>query len=285
MLKTILIDKSYYTERGQKVFNALFGTKTKLFQSPKSPYLIAQLAQTITSGTDLILDFFGGSGTTGHAVMMQNQLDGGKRRYMLVQLDEPLDPDNKDQKATADYLSKIKKPLKISELTKERLRKAASAIKSEFPLFVGDLGFRVYKLDSSNIREWDPNRDDMAATLEEHAEHLKTDRTENDILTELLLKLGLDLCLPIQKRTISETAVYSVGDGVLFACLPKSITRAQVKPLAQGILAWREELKVAVKSEFVFRDSAFADDVAKTNLAAYIEQNLPESQRGRIRSL
>ncbi len=69
------------------------------------------------------------------------------------------------------------------------------------------------------------------------------------------------------------------------ACLPESITREQVKPLAQGILAWGEELKVAVKSEFVFRDSAFADDVAKTNLASYLEQNLPESQRGRLRSL
>jgi adenine-specific DNA-methyltransferase len=108
MLKTILIDKSFYTERGQKEFNKLFNTKAKIFQSPKSPYLLAQLFQTATSGNDLIVDFFSGSGTTGHAIMSQNAADGGSRRYILVQLPEPLDPENKEQKIAADYCDKLK---------------------------------------------------------------------------------------------------------------------------------------------------------------------------------
>ena len=273
MLKTILLDKSYYTERGQKVFNGLFGTKAKLFQSPKSPYLLSQLFQTITSDSDLILDFFSGSGTTGHSVMAQNQTDGSNRRYVLTQLPEQLDPDNKDQKATADFLNKLGKPLTIAELTKERLRRAGKKIKEENPLFAGDLGFRVFKLDSTNIREWDPNRENLAESLEASIEHLKTDRTEQDILFELLLKLGLDLCVPMEERSIAKKTVHSIGAGVLVTCLDESISRSDAEPLAQGILAWLKELNTAGDSTLVFRDSAFADDVAKTNLSKTLEQH------------
>ncbi len=258
-----------------------------VFDFPKDELVLQKFVEMATGEKDgeIVLDFFAGSGTTAHSVALQNAIDGKARRYIIVQLPEPLNPENEEQQEAVKFCDKIKKPRTIAELTKERLRRTAKKVKADNPLFAGDLGFRVYKLDSSNIREWEPKRDDIAATLDEHAEHLKTDRSETDILTELLLKLGLDLCVPVEKRTLADTTVYSIGAGALFACLPESITRAQVKPLAQGILAWREELKVAVKSEFVFRDSAFADDVAKTNLAAYIEQNLPESQRGRLRSL
>jgi len=253
------------------------------FQYPKPKELLSYLIQVGVESNGLILDFFAGSGSTAHAAFLQNIADQISRRFILVQLPEPLSAES--QQAAVQFCDKLKKPRNIAELTKERLRRTAKAVKNQAQLFPGDFGFRVYKLDSSNIREWDPKRDDMAATLDEHAEHLKSGRTEEDILTELLLKLGIDLCVPIESRKISEATVYSIGAGTLFACLPEKITRAQVKPLAQGILAWRQELKVAVKSEFVFRDSAFADDVAKTNLTAYLEQNLPEAQRGRIRSL
>lgn len=273
MLKTILIDKSYYTERGQKEFNALFNTKAKLFQSPKSPFLLAQLFQTCTSSTDLVLDFFTGSGTTGHAVMAQNEADGGKRRYILVQLPEPLDPGNKDQNIAAEYCEKLKKPRNIAELTKERLRRAARKIKDENPMFAGDLGFRVFKLDSTNIREWDPNRGDLEGSLQMSIEHLKTDRTEQDILYELLLKLGLDLCVPIERRAIAGKDVHAIGGGVLIACLAEKITADEVETLGQGIVEWPKALAQAGDTTCVFRDSAFADDVAKTNLAAILNQN------------
>jgi len=134
-------------------------------------------------------------------------------------------------------------------------------------------GFRVFKLDNSNIRAWNPNRDDLAQTLLDHEEHLLPGRTEADILYELLLKLGLDLCVPIEKRAIAGKDVHAIGGGVLIACLAENITREDIELLAQGIVAWHKELAPAGDTTCVFRDSAFADDVAKTNLAAILEQH------------
>ena len=191
----------------------------------------------------------------------------------MVQLPEPLDPDNKEQKTAADYCDKLGKPRTIAELTKERLRRAGKKIREENPLFAGDLGFRVFKLDSTNIREWDPDRDKLAETLEASIEHLKTDRTEQDILFELLLKFGLDLCVPIEQKKIAGKDVYSIGGGVLLVCLPEAIKRAEVEALALGIVAWHKALAPAGDSTCVFRDSAFADDVAKTNLSAILQQH------------
>ncbi len=190
-----------------------------------------------------------------------------------MQLPEPLDPESKDQKVAADFCDKLKRPRNIAELTKERLRRAAKNVKDENPMFAGDLGFRVFKLDSSNIRAWEPDRDDLDRTLLDNQEHLKADRTEGDILYELLLKLGLDLCVPIEARTIAGKAVHSIGGGVLLTCLATEITRDEVEPLAQGIVAWHKALEPAGDTTCVFRDSAFADDVAKTNLAAILNQH------------
>ena len=140
-------------------------------------------------------------------------------------------------------------------------------------MFAGDVGFRVFKLASSNIRAWEPDREKVAASLEAAVEHLKTDRTEADILYELLLKLGLDLCVPIEKRTIAGKDVHAIGGGVLLACLAETLTRDDVEPLALGIVEWHKTLAPAGDTTCVFRDSAFADDVAKTNLAAILEQH------------
>jgi adenine-specific DNA-methyltransferase len=140
-------------------------------------------------------------------------------------------------------------------------------------MFAGDLGFRVFKLASSNIRAWAPDRDNLPQSLEESIDHLKTDRTETDILYELLLKLGLDLCVPIEKKRISGKDVHSIGGGVLLACLADKITRDQVEPLAEGIVNWHKTLAPAGDTTCVFRDGAFADDVAKTNLAAILNQH------------
>lgn len=208
-----------------------------------------------------------------------NSTNGGSRRYILVQLPEPLDPDNKDQKTAANFCDQLGKPRSIAELTKERLRRAAAKVKADNPLFAGDTGFRVFKLDHSNIRAWNPKPDNLEATLFDHQDHLLEGRSEADVLYELLLKLGLDLCVPIEKRSIEGLDVHAVGGGVLLACLAETITREQVEPLAQGIVAWHKELAPAGDTTCVFRDSAFqtvagaADDVAKTNLAAILEQH------------
>ena len=237
--------------------------------------LVTRLLQLVTGrdSNDLVMDFFAGSGTTGHAVIAQNAADGGNRRYILVQLPEPLDPDNKDQKVAADFCDKIGKPRNIAELTKERLRRAAKKIKDENPMFAGDLGFRVFKLDSSNIRPWEPDSDNLEQTLLDSMEHIKADRTETDVLYELLIKLGLDLCVPIETRTFADKEVHSVGGGVLMACLAPKIERTEVEALAQGIVDWHKALAPAGDTTCVFRDSAFADDVAKTNMAAILEQH------------
>jgi adenine-specific DNA-methyltransferase len=146
-------------------------------------------------------------------------------------------------------------------------------------MFAGDVGFRVFKFDYSNIRAWEPDRANLAASLEQYAEHLKSDRTEQDILYELLLKLGLDLCTPIEQKTIAGKTVHSIGAGTLLACLAPQIATAEVEPLAPGIVTWHKAQNPAGETQIVFRDSAFADDVAKTNLTAILQQHGLENVR------
>ncbi|MGH7966311.1 MAG: site-specific DNA-methyltransferase, partial [Candidatus Binatia bacterium] len=179
------------------------GAGEDLFITPKPTKLVERILQigTEPADNDIVLDFCAGSGTTGHAALTSNARDNGNRRYILVQLPEP----------TGDQ----KRPT-IAELTKERLRRAGRKIREENPMFAGDLGFRVFKLDSSNIQAWDPNRADLAASLEAHAKNLKVDRTEQDILFELLLKLGLDLTVPMEKKKMEGSVkkghdVHSIG--------------------------------------------------------------------------
>jgi adenine-specific DNA-methyltransferase len=271
------------TDEGGLEIKELFGDA--VFDNPKPTRLIRRAIGLLggnpgsTSTNHIILDFFAGSGTTGHAVMAQNSLDGGDRRYILVQLPEPLDPDVKEQKVSSSFCDKLSKPRTIAELTKERLRRAGKKIREENPMFAGDLGFRVFKLASSNIRAWEPNRDDLPTTLHDSIEHLKTDRTEQDILFELLLKLGLDLTIPIEQKSIAGKTVHNIGAGTLLVCLAEKIAAAEVELLALGIAAWHKELAPAGETTVVFRDSAFADDVAKTNLTAILQQHGLENVR------
>jgi|JI10StandDraft_1071094.scaffolds.fasta_scaffold90876_2 adenine-specific DNA-methyltransferase len=267
---------SYFYKQSQvsvKYLRALFGKK--VFNNPKDLDEIAKLIRYTTSDDPnaVVLDFFAGSGTTGEAVMRLNSQDNGRRRYILVQLPEPLDPKDKQQKVAAQYCEAIGKPLNIAELTKERLRKAGNAIKVEKPDWNGDAGVRIFKLDTSNIRAWNPKTSDLKTSLFDHLEHLESGRTSDDILYEVLLKLGLDLCVPIEKRDIAGKQVNSVGAGVLLACLDESIQAADVEALALGMVAWREEQGTVGDTTAVFRDSAFENDVAKSNLAAILEQH------------
>lgn len=247
-----------HNQEGKKEIKSLFPESVP-FDTPKPTRLVERILQIATSpaADDLVLDFFGGSGTTAHATYSGNVSDGGKRRFILVQLPEPT-----EQK---EYPT-------IAEITKERLRRAGKKIREENPMFAGDTGFRVFKLDTSNIRAWNPDRDNLEKTLLDHEEHILPGRTEADIVYELLLKLGLDLCVPIESRTIAGKTVGAIGGGVLLACLSERITFKDVEDLAQGIVAWRKELAPAGDTTCVFRDSAFENDIAKSNLAAILEQ-------------
>jgi adenine-specific DNA-methyltransferase len=236
----------------------------QVLEYPKPVSLLSGLSAIASKAGDIILDFFAGSGTTGHAVWDMNTHDGGNRRVFLVQLPEPT--------GRQDYPT-------IADLTKERLRRASKKIRAEKPMFAGDLGFRVFKLASSNIRAWEPDRENLAETLEASVEHLKTDRTDQDILFELLLKLGLDLTVPIENKAMAGKTVHSIGAGTLLVCLASQITREEVEPLALGIADWYKALAPAGETTVVFRDSAFTDDVAKTNLTAILQQHGLENVR------
>ena len=245
------------TRSGVKELKATFEGEVP-FDTVKPTELIKRMMKVsgVNAG-DIVLDFFAGSGTTGAAVF-----DTEQSRFILVQLPEEID-ESKPHGITARKLGLSK----ISDVTKERLKRC-SVNKSP-----SNAGFKVFKLSSSNIRAWSPDRTDLEQTLLSHQEHLIEGRTEQDVLYELLIKRGIDLAVPIESRNVSGKEVYSIGYGVLFACLDESITRADVENIAQGILKWYGELSPSSDTHVFFRDSAFSDDIAKTNMAAILEQN------------
>jgi adenine-specific DNA-methyltransferase len=268
-----------YTQSGTAQIAELLGDP-KVFAFPKPSELIRHLIRYANPEKEFVaVDFFAGSGSTGEAILSENAADGGARRYILVQLPEPLDPSDSEQKAAAEFCDKLNKPRTIAELTKERLRRASKKIQQEHSMFAGDLGFRVFRLASSNIRAWEPDRDDLPTTLEQSVEHLKTDRSEQDILFELLLKLGLDLAVVVEEKTIAGKTVHNIGAGTLLVCLAEQIAATEVEPLALGIVDWHRQLAPTGEANVVFRDSAFADDVAKTNLTAILQQHGLETVR------
>lgn len=266
------------TDSAKRDLNSLFGDQA-VFDTPKPVELIQRMVGIGCDKDGLVVDFFAGSGTTAEAVLRQNAQDGGSRRYILVQLPEPLDPADKDQKIASDFCDSIGKPRNIAELTKERLRRAAVKNLAKNPMFGGDSGFRVFKLAPSNIRAWNPNPADLEQTLFSHQDHLLDGRTEADVLYELLLKRGLDLCVQMASMAIQGKEVHAIGGGVLIACLATAIAADDIENLAQGIIAWHKELAPAGDSTCVFRDSAFVDDVAKTNMAAILEQSSIQNVR------
>ena len=267
-------DWSSTSEAGKSELNDILGNDHG-FDTVKPTRLIRTLIQSLTKpeNGEIVMDFFAGSGTTMDAVLTQNAEDGGNRKCILVQIPEPLDSENKDQKTAAQFCDQIGKPRSISEITKERIRRVSARIKDKNPGTSGDFGFKVFKLESSNIRSWEPNPDDLAKSLLDSEEHIKDGRTEDDILYELLLKLGLDLAVRIENKEIEGKNVHSIGAGALLVCLSESIAREEVEPLAMGMIAWHREQAPAGETTVVFRDSAFADDVAKTNITAILAQN------------
>jgi adenine-specific DNA-methyltransferase len=262
-----------HTDEGTKQLAELFGSTRSPFPNPKPTRLLQRVALVGSSSDDIVLDFFAGSGTTAQAVWEQNAIDGCKRRVILIQLPEKLSEENKEDQAAIYFCDELGKPRTIAELTKERLRRGSKKIKAESPLFSGDVGFRNFKLDTSNIRPWNPNRTDIVGALLANLEHIEPGRSNDDVLYEVLLKLGLDLCVPIQQQQIAGKSVHSIGEGALLACLDEHISVADAEPLALGMAQWREQQGTATETTAVFRDSAFENDVAKSNLAAILEQH------------
>lgn len=271
-------DASIY---GTQLVNQLLGGP--IFSFPKSLHSVMDCVAAATADKDgLILDFFAGSGTTGHAVMAQNALDGGSRRFILVQLPEHLDPANADQRAAAAFCDALGKPRTIATVTEERLRRAAKKVRSDHPETEADLGLRVYKLATSNLRAWEPG-EDLAADLLAAADNIVQGRTEDDLLTELLLKQGIDLIEPMLTETVAGAPVHAMGGGVLVVCLAP-VTAGNAEALADGIADWILRLKPVAATTVFFKDAGFENDVAKANVAAILEQRL-EDQLLKVRSL
>jgi adenine-specific DNA-methyltransferase len=248
-LKSIWLDKKYHTEKGQAVFNDLFGVKEKIFQAPKSTDVLADCIAMCQNKEGIILDIFSGSATTAHATMQLNAEDNGNRKFIMVQLSEPCD--EKSEAFKAGYKT-------IAEIGKERIRRAGKKIKEESPMTTQnlDIGFRVFKVDTSNMKDVYYTPDEMKQdNLELFKDHIKPDRRPEDLLFQVFLDWGLDLALPIAKETIDDKTVFVVDTNALLACFDSGITEALVKKLAKY-----KPVRV------VFRDDAFGSDSIKINV-------------------
>lgn len=225
------------------------------FENPKPTYIAERLIQSVCKNSnDIVLDFFSGSATTAHAVMKLNAEDGGNRKFIMVQLPEPTD--EKSEAYKAGYMN-------ICEIGKERIRRAGEKIKEEIGLAAQhlDVGFKVLKLDTSNIRKWQPDYNDLEQSLMDYVDNYIEGRTELDVVYEIMIKYGLDLTYPVDEFTIAQKKVYSIGFGMLMICLDDEITT----DVAKGILEKIKELSPE-SSRVVFKDNGFMSDSNKTNI-------------------
>ena len=269
-IKSIIYEKHVNFETATREVASLFNMK-KYFDYPKPIALLNMLSKISTNKNDLMLDFFAGSGTTAHAVMQLNAEDGGNRKCISVQLPELIDDTEKKKKDNAEaikFLKSIHKPINIAEISKERIRRAAKKIKQENPDYQGDLGFKVFKLDSSNIKRWEAGFDSLKEDLLDAVDYIKNDRTNDDIVFEILLKYGLDLTLPIETRNIAGKKIYIIGLGALIICLDDGINMEVVN----GICTLKEELSPEIM-RVVFSDNGFKDDVIKTNAITTLKRS------------
>ncbi len=245
------------TERLYGLFNGI-----KIFTNPKPDTLIKFLIQQTTQQNSIVFDFFSGSATTAHAVMQLNAEDGGHRKFIMVQL--PEQTDSKSEAYKAGYKT-------ICEIGEERIRRAGKKIKEENPLTTADLdiGFRVFKVDSSNMEDvYYRPADYNQGQMELFADNIKPDRTPEDLLFQVMLDLGILLSSDIQETEIAGKKVFSVADGYLIACFDKDVTEETVKAIAQ---------KQPVYA--VFRDSSMASDSVATNFEQIFETYSPRTQR------
>jgi adenine-specific DNA-methyltransferase len=252
-------DEVSHNQEARQSLKKIFDGKA-YFDSPKPVELLKRML-TISSlnKNEIYLDFFSGSCTTAHAIIDLNAQDNGKRKFIMVQLPEPCD--EKTEAYKAGYKT-------IADIGKERIRRAGEKILQDNASIENlDIGFKVFKLDSSNIKPWDADFDNLEDTLLNIVDNIKEDRSEDDVLTEILLKYGLDLTVPIEERQVSGKTVYVIGFGALVVCLADAITLEVVEDIGH----LKAELAPEVM-RVVFKDSGFKDDVVKTNAIQILKQ-------------
>lgn len=272
--ETVIDDRGTTSTGASDVYDYF---KKDVFSNPKPVELIRFLLGFGLGENDIVLDFFSGSGTTAEAVMRSN-LEGGKNKFILVQLPENIDPLVNSSSANAkrvaenavSVLDEMEHPHLLTELAKERIRRAGEKIKSESPLTTADLdvGFRVLKLDDTNMKDvyYAPNDYDqgLLAGLESN---IKDDRTDLDLLFGCLLDWGLPLSMSYSSEQIEGCTVHTYNDGDLIACFDENVPKSVVEKIAK-----RQPLRV------VFRDSSFANSPAKINVTEIFKLLAPDTR-------
>lgn len=276
---TTLWDFVPFNTKGSAEIAEIFGTLTT-FENPKPTELISNLLKFASNSNSIILDFFAGSSTTAHAVMQLNAEDGGKRQFIMVQLPEPCD--EKSEACRAGYKT-------IAEISKERIRRAGKKIKEELLArnaqkgqaqqsllepsgHTGgadlDIGFRVLKVDTSNMADvfYAPDKVEQK-TLLDAVDNIKYDRTPEDLLFQVLLDWGVELTLPIRRESIQGKTVFFVDANALAACFDKGISRELVEEIARV-----QPMRV------IFRDNGFVSDAMKINAEQIFKQLSPSTE-------
>lgn len=244
-----------HTDEAKKELLALFGGKAP-FDTPKPTRLLNRIISIATEKNDIIMDFFSGSATTAHAVFAKNVEDGGDRKFILVQVAE--------NSAMAEYPT-------LCDVGVERIRRAGKKIKEESPLTTQDLdiGFRVLKLDSTNMKDvyYTPAEYEMSM-FDTLADNIKEDRTPEDLLFQVMLDLGVLLSSKIEKTTIAGKKVFSVADGFLMACFDENVSDETITAVAKQQPYY-----------FILRDSSLASDSVATNFDQIFATYSPDTVR------
>ena len=259
---TTLFRDEYINARGTEEIKSLFNVERAIFDFSKPTRLVKDLTILADAKETIILDFFSGSATTAHAVMQLNAEDGGKRKFIMVQL-----PETTDEKSEA-YKAGYKN---ICEIGKERIRRAGKKIKEESPLTTQDLdtGFRVLKLDSSNMQDvyYTPAEFNERDLFEDN---IKSDRTEEDLLFQTMIELGIELSAKIEQTQIAGKTVWNVSDGYLMACFDEAVNETTIT-----------EISKQQPYYFVMRDKSLAND----NVADNFEQIFNHYSKDTIRRI
>lgn len=233
-----------------------------LFSYPKPISFIKKLVKY--SNADVILDFFSGSATTAHAVMQLNAEDGGNRKFICVQLPEPTD--EKSEAYKAGYKN-------ICEIGKERIRRAGEKINAEIiesnkqialdeeEKKLVDVGFKVFKLDTSNIKKWNPDFDNLEDSFVDSVNNLVDGRSELDLVYEIMLKYGLDLTYPVEELSYGDKKIYSIAFGMLVICVAEGVS----KDVADFIVEYKKQNNIE-EMRTVFKDGCFKDDSTQMSI-------------------
>lgn len=260
MARSVWWDKDTNTEKGTLLVKEMLDGK--VFDYPKPVEMLMRMCEmgTESNSEDIVLDFFSGSGTMAHAVMQLNAKDSGNRKFIMVQIPE---------KTKADSIANKSGYENICEIGKERIRRAPKKISEAYSVENVDFGFRVLKLDSSNMKDiyYTPS-ETQQSLFDTYADNIKEDRTPEDLLFQVMLDLGVLLSSKIEETTIAGKQVFNVADGFLIACFDNDVTEETVKAVAEKKPYYA-----------VFRDSSMANDSVATNFDQIFASISPETVR------